>query len=180
MSSTLSESAAESLPPPSTIALPPEAAGADGGLWDSVREGLRGSHRDFTQGSVSRAVLVLAVPMVLEMVMESVFAVTDVFFVSKLGASAVATVGLTESWLTLIYALAMGLAIGTSAMVARRTGERDREGAARAAMQGILLGLGVALVVGVAGGLFAPKLLGVMGASPEVIATGSRFARVML
>src|SRR3982751_1770114 len=109
MSSTLSESAAESLPPPLTIPLPPEAAGADGGLWDSVREGLRGSHRDFTQGSVSRAVLVLAVPMVLEMVMESVFAVCDVFFVSKLGANAVAVVSLTEAWIVLLFALAMGI-----------------------------------------------------------------------
>src|SRR4051812_44032711 len=156
------------------------SAAPDESIWSAVREALRGSRRNYTEGPIGRAILILAIPMVLEMVMESVFAVTDVFFVSKLGASAVATVGLTESWLTLIYALAMGLAIGTSAMVARRTGERDREGAARAAMQGILLGLGVALLVGVAGGLFAPKLLAVMGASPDVIATGSRFARVML
>jgi putative MATE family efflux protein len=174
----MSETTADALPPPTSL----EHADthADGGFWSSVGEALRGSHRDFTEGAVSRAILILAIPMVLEMVMESVFAVCDVFFVSKLGASAVATVGLTESWLTLIYALAMGLAIGTSAMVARRTGERDREGAARAAMQGILLGLGVALVVGVAGGLLAPRMLAVMGASPDVIATGSRYARVML
>jgi len=176
----MSESTAELLPPPPPNAVEHAETHADVGFWASVGEALRGSHRDFTEGTVSRAILILAIPMVLEMVMESVFAVTDVFFVSKLGASAVATVGLTESWLTLIYALAMGLAIGTSAMVARRTGERDREGAARAAMQGILLGLGVALVVGVAGGVFAPKLLAVMGASPDVIATGSRFTRVML
>ena len=93
------------------------------------------------KGTSSRAILILAIPMVLEMIMESVFAVCDVFFVSKLGATAVAAVGLTESWLTLIYAIAMGLAISASAMVARRTGERDREGAAQAAGQGILLGL---------------------------------------
>ena len=174
----MSETTADALPPPTSL----EHADthADGGFWSSVGEALRGSHRDFTQGAVSRAILILAIPMVLEMVMESVFAVCDVFFVSKLGANAVATVGLTESWLTLIYALAMGLAIGTSAMVARRTGERDREGAARAAMQGILLGLGVALVVGVVGGVLAPRMLAVMGASPDVIATGSRYARVML
>ena len=105
-------------------------AGSDAGIWDSIREALRGSHRDYTEGSVSRAILLLAIPMVLEMIMESVFAVCDVFFVSKLGASAVATVGLTESWLTLIYAIAMGLAISASAIVARRIGEKDREGAA--------------------------------------------------
>lgn len=152
----------------------------DGGIWDSIREALRGSHRDYTEGSLSRAILILAVPMVLEMIMESVFAVCDVFFVSKLGASAVATVGLTESWLTLVYAMAMGLAIATAAMVARRTGERDRDGAARAAGQGILLALAVALVLGAVGGTFAPRLLRVMGASPDVIAIGTTYARVML
>ena len=117
------------------------------------------------KGRVPRAILILAVPMVLEMMMESVFAVCDVFFVGKLGAGAVATVGLTESWLTIMYALAMGLAIAASAMVARRTGERDREGAAHAAGQGILLAIAMAVVLGVAGALLAPRLLGVMGAS---------------
>jgi Na+-driven multidrug efflux pump len=176
----MSESAAESLPPASTIALPPDAAGADGGLWDSVLEGLRGSHRDFTQGPVSRAILVLAIPMVLEMVMESVFAVCDVFFVSKLGASAVATVGLTESWLTLIYAIALGLAIAATATVARRIGERDREGAARAATQAIVLSAAIAAIIGVGGAIFAPHALSLMGASADVIATGTGYARIML
>src|ERR1044071_1633385 len=120
-----------------------QAVPADTGLWDAIRESLRGSHRDYTAGSVSRSILLLAIPMVLEMVMESVFAVCDVFFVSRLGATAVATVGLTESWLTLIYALAMGVAVASSAMVARRTGERDREGAARVAGQAILLAIGL-------------------------------------
>ena len=150
------------------------------GIWASIREALRGSHRDYTEGHVSRAILILAIPMVLEMIMESVFAVCDVFFVSKLGATAVAAVGLTESWLTLIYAVGMGLAISASAMVARRTGERDREGAARAAGQGILLALALSVLLGIAGALLAPKLLGVMGGSPDVIATGSPYARVML
>ncbi len=157
-----------------------QLAPADGGFWSSVSEALRGSHRDYTEGSVGRSILVLAVPMVLEMIMESVFAVCDVFFVSRLGAAAVATVGLTESWLTLVYALAMGLAIAASATVARRTGERDRDGAARAAGQGILLTAGVALVLGVIGVTMAPRLLAVMGASPDVLATGSTYARVML
>jgi len=155
-------------------------APAEEGFWHAIREGLRGSHRDYTEGSVPRAIFILAIPMVLEMVMESVFAVCDVFFVSKLGASAVATVGLTESWLTLVYAIALGLAVSVAALVARRTGERDRDGAAHSAAQGILLGLAVALVIGVAGATLAPRLLGVMGATPEVIAGGSTYARVML
>jgi putative MATE family efflux protein len=152
----------------------------DESFWDSIREGLRGSHRDFTQGGIRRAILVLAIPMVLEMVMESVFAVCDVFFVSKLGASAVATVGLTESWVVLLYALAMGLAIAASATVARRTGERDRDGAAKAAVQAILLSLAISFVLGIAGVLFAPTLLRVMGASPDVLRIGTTYARVML
>src|SRR5262245_26649712 len=155
-------------------------AGSDAGIWDSIREALRGSHRDYTEGSVSRAILLLAVPMVLEMIMESVFAVCDVFFVSKLGASAVATVGLTESWLTLIYAIAMGLAISASAIVARRIGEKDREGAARAAGQAILLGVALSAALGIAGVLLAPRLLAVMGASPDVISGGTNYTRMML
>lgn len=156
------------------------ASAAESSLWDAIREALRGSHHDYTEGSVSRSILLLAIPMVLEMIMESVFAVCDVFFVSKLGASAVATVGLTESWLTLIYAIAMGLAISASAIVARRIGEKDREGAARAAGQAILLALGLSCVLGLAGGLLAPKLLAVMGAEPDVITGGTNYTRVML
>ena len=159
---------------------PPTDEHVDGGVWDSIREALRGSRRDYTRGPVGRAILVLAVPMVLEMIMESIFAVCDVFFVSRLGAAAVATVGLTESWLTLVYAIAMGMAIGAAAMVARRTGERDAEGAAKAGGQAIMLGLVVALIIGVIGGTLAPRMLEVMGAPPEVIATGSTYARIML
>jgi putative MATE family efflux protein len=118
--------------------------------------------------------------MVLEMLMESVFAVTDVFFVARLGATAVATVGLTESLLTLIYTVAIGLSIGATAMVARRTGEQDREGAARAAAQVIALGVIVSILLGIAGVVLAPRLLRLMGAPPEVIAQGSNFTRVML
>ena len=149
------------------------------GFWSGVREALRGSRRDYTEGAVGRAILVLAVPMVLEMVMESVFAVCDVFFVSRLGADAVATVGLTESMLTIIYALAMGLAIGATAMVARRTGERDPDGAARAAVQAIALGVAIASVLGVAGVIAAPTLLRAMGASPTLLAVGTPYARIM-
>ena len=149
------------------------------GFWSGVREALRGSRRDYTEGVVGRAILMLAVPMVLEMVMESVFAVCDVFFVSRLGADAVATVGLTESMLTIIYALAMGLAIGATAMVARRIGERDADGAARAAVQAIALGCATAITLGVAGVIAAPALLRAMGASPTLLAVGTPYARIM-
>jgi putative MATE family efflux protein len=159
---------------------PVELNDHDGGLWSSVLEALRGSRRNYTEGPIGRAILVLAIPMVLEMVMESVFAVCDVFFLSKLGAAAVATVGLTESLLALVYAVAMGLSIGASAMVARRTGERDHDGVARAATQAIILGLVLALGLGVVGATFAPSLLSAMGASSEVVAIGASYTRVML
>ncbi|MBI1872286.1 MAG: MATE family efflux transporter [Acidobacteria bacterium] len=122
----------------------------------------------------------LAIPMVMEMAMESIFAVADVFWVAHLGADAVATVGLTESMLTMVYTLAMGLSIGATALVARRVGEKDLDGAARAAAQSIVLGILVALAIGAIGASQGPNLLGLMGASPSVIATGSRFTRVML
>jgi putative MATE family efflux protein len=150
------------------------------GVLATVHEALRGSHGDFTEGPVGRAVVLLAIPMVLEMALESVFAVVDVFWVSKLGAAAVATVGLTESMLSLLYALAIGLAMAATAMVARRIGERDRERAARTAVQAIALGVLIAVPLGLAGALLAPRLLGWMGAAPDVVASGSRFTAVML
>jgi len=150
-------------------------------FWSAVRDAIRGSHScDYTQGDLGRSVVLLAVPMVLEMAMESVFAVADVFFVGRLGADAVATVGLTESLMIMIYTLAMGLGIGATAMVARRIGEHDREGAARAAAQAITLGLFVAAVCGVAGAIFAPELLRAMGAEEGVLRTGTPFTRIML
>jgi putative MATE family efflux protein len=150
------------------------------GLWATVREALRGSHHDYTAGPIGRAIILLAIPMVMEMVMESIFAVVDVFWVAHLGPNAVATVGLTESMLALVYTAAMGLSIGVSAMVARRIGEKNPAGAAEAAVQGIALGLIVAAVIGTLGAVFAPRLLRVMGASPEVIVIGSGYTRVML
>src|ERR1700752_1916306 len=110
-------------------------------FWGSIREALRGSHQDFTTGSLNRAVVLLAIPMVLEMALESLFAVVDVFWVGRLGANAVATVGLTESLLSLVFAIGIGLAMSTTAMVARRIGEKDPAGAAVAAAQAIFLGL---------------------------------------
>src|SRR6202167_6065614 len=135
-------------------------------LWSSLIEAVRGSHQDYTTGSLNRAILLLAVPMVLEMVLESLFAVVDVFWVGRLGADAIATVGLTESLLSLIFAVAMGLSLSTTAMVARRIGEKDPEGAAVAAVQAIALGLIVSLAIGLPCFLIAPNLLRGMGASP--------------
>jgi putative MATE family efflux protein len=151
------------------------------GWWDTVREAVRGSrHHDYTEGPIGRAIILLAIPMVMEMFMESLFAVVDIFWVAHLGADAMATVGLTESMLALVYTAAMGLSIGVGAMVARRIGEKDPAGAAEAAVQGIAVGLMVAAVTGTLGAVFAPRLLGVMGASPGVIAVGSGYTRVML
>ena len=149
-------------------------------FWASIREALRGSHQDFTTGNLNRAIVLLAIPMVLEMVLESLFAVVDVFWVGRLGADAVATVGLTESLLSLVFAVGLGLALSTTAMVARRIGEKDPEGAATAGVQAIFIGIGTSLLIGVPCWVFAPKLLQIMGASPEIVAGGSGYARIAL
>jgi putative MATE family efflux protein len=158
-----------------TTSSPPTA----GGNWENIKEALRGAHHDYTDGPIGRAIFLLAVPMVLETVLESVFAVVDVFFVSRLGADAVATVGLTESMMVLIYTLAIGLGIGATATVARRIGERDPEGASHAAAQAILLAIVISVVLGVSGALAAPSLLQAMGASSGVVAHAN-FTRIML
>ena len=149
-------------------------------FWSSVREALRGSHHDYTTGSLNRSILLLAVPMVLEMVLESLFAVVDVFWVGRLGANAVATVGLTESLLALVFAIGLGLALSTTAMVARRIGEKDPEDAAIAGVQAIVLGLAISLVMGIPAGFYAPELLKLMGASPAIVSEGSGYARIAL
>ncbi len=149
-------------------------------VWSAVREALAGAHgRDFTEGPIGRAIFILAIPMVLEMCMESIFVVVDVFVVGRLGADAVATVGLTESFMTILYALAMGVSIGAGAMVARRIGEKDADGAAHTAAQVLLLGLVMSLALGVVGAIYAPRLLHLMGATQGVIDNAS-FTRVML
>jgi putative MATE family efflux protein len=153
---------------------------AEPSLWDSIREAIRGSHQNFTTGSLNRAILLLAIPMVLEMVLESLFAVVDVFWVGRISANAVAAVGLTESMLLLVFAIAMGLSLSTTAMVARRTGEKDPEGAAVAGVQAIFIGLVVSVLVGVPCFLFAPNLLRLMGATPEIVSLGSGYARIAL
>lgn len=149
-------------------------------FWASVREALRGTRQDYTEGPIGRAILLLAVPMILEMAMESLFAIVDIFWVSRLGADAVASVGLTEAMLTIIYTVAMGLSIGATATIARRIGEKDRERAARTAVQVILMGVALAIVMGVTGALWAPRLLGLMGASPSVLQQGQGYTAVML
>ncbi|HEX4543505.1 MAG TPA: MATE family efflux transporter [Candidatus Acidoferrum sp.] len=149
-------------------------------LWSSIREAVRGSHQDFTTGNLNRAILLLAIPMILEMVLESLFAVVDVFWVGRLGADAVATVGLTESMLSLVMAVGFGLSLSTTAMVARRIGEKDPAGGAIAGVQAIAIGLTISLLVGVPCFFYAPNLLQLMGASPQVIAVGSGYARIAL
>src|SRR2546423_1208523 len=149
-------------------------------IWGSIREALRGTHQDFTTGSLNRAILLLAIPMVLEMVLESLFAVVDVFWVGRLGADAVATVGLTESMLSLVFAIGLGLSLSTTAMVARRIGENKPEDAAVAGVQAILIGLAISAVIGIPCLFLAPRLLALMGASPQIVASGSGYARIAL
>jgi putative MATE family efflux protein len=149
-------------------------------LWADLKLAAKGTRHDYTKGPIGRAIFLLAVPMVLEMVMESIFAVVDIFWVAKLGAAAIATVALTESMMAIVYTLAFGLAIGTTATVARRIGEKNADGAANAAVQAIALGLVVSLALGAVGAVYAPALLRLMGAGPDVLAEGATFARIMV
>lgn len=149
-------------------------------VWAAVKEAVLGRHRhDYTAGPIGRALMLLAVPMVLEVALESVFAVVNVFWVGRLGPGAIATVGLTEAMFSCIYALCMGLGIGATAMVARRIGEKNPDGAARAAVQAIALGVIVAIPIAILGGIFAKDLLRLMGAAPDVVATHSGYTRVL-
>ena len=153
---------------------------AETGYWTAIREAIRGSQQDFTEGSLRRAIVLLAIPMVLEMVMESLFAVVDTFWVAHLGANAMATVGLTESVLMLVYCGAMGLSMSATAMVARRIGEKDSHGASVAAVQAILVGVAASLLLAIGGSAVAPRLLEVMGASSDVITIGRQYAAIMM
>ena len=149
-------------------------------IWRDILEAIGGTDQDFTEGKLSRAIFLLSVPMVLEMIMESVFAVVDIFFVSKLGANAVATVGITESLMTIIYAIGMGLAVGTTALVSRRIGEKNREGASVAAFQAIISGLFLSILIAIPGALFASKLLLLMGAEEQLVREGYLYTAIML
>ena len=158
---------------------PDESPERPTGLWASIREAFSGSERDYTKGSLNRAVALLAIPMVLEMAGESAFAVADAFFVARLGGEALAAVGLTESVLEIIYAIAIGLSMSTTAMVARRFGEKNERAAARTAVQAIAVGIATSIILGAAGVIWAPQLLRMMGATPETVEIGSTYTRVM-
>lgn len=149
-------------------------------FWSDVRATLRGAEFDYTKGPLTRAVWLLAIPMVLEMAMESTFAVVDVFFVAKLGDDAVAAIGLTEAMLTIVYALGLGFAVAATALVARRIGEKNKDGAVRAATSALALGLLAGIAIGIPCWIFAPDLLRLMGASASVVETGSGFTRIVL
>jgi putative MATE family efflux protein len=146
----------------------------------TLREAFAGSRQDFTEGSIRRAIVLLAVPMVLEMSMESLFGIVNVFWVAHLGKESAAAVGITESLLTLIFAVAMGLSMATTAMVARRTGEKDQRGASVAAFQAVAIGIAVSVPVGLIGIFFTPQLFHLMGASNEVLAAGGGYSRVII
>jgi putative MATE family efflux protein len=150
------------------------------GVLALIRESLAGSHRDFTEGSFRRAILVLAVPMILEMVMESLFGIVDMFFVARLGVDSLATVALTESLLVLVFGIAMGVSMSTTAFIARRIGEKDPAGAAVVAVQAIAVGLLLSILVAAIAIPYAPHLLALMGGTDSVIRIGTAYARVLL
>ncbi len=149
------------------------------GFWATLREAFAGSHQNFTEGSIGRAIFLLSVPMVLEMAMESLFGIVNIFWVGKLGKDAAAAVGITESLLTIVFTVAMGLSMGTTAMVARRIGEKDPDGAARAAEQSILLGILVSIPIALVGLLFHRPLFAAMHAEAGVTAAGSGYISVI-
>ncbi|MGZ3864478.1 MAG: MATE family efflux transporter [Bacteroidia bacterium] len=147
---------------------------------DVIRQSLKGEEMDYTQGSMRRAVFLLAIPMILELSLESVFALVDMFFVGKLGQDAIATVGLTESVITIIYSIAIGLSTGATAIVARRIGEKNPEAAGHAGAQSLIVAMIATVVLSVAGIVFAADILSFMGASEEVVKNGAIFTRIML
>jgi putative MATE family efflux protein len=144
-----------------------------------IKRALKGEHHDYTSGSLRLAILLLAIPMILEMGMESVFAIVDIFFVGRLGKHAVSTVGLTESVLTIVYSIAIGISMAATAVVARRVGEKNNEGATRAAAQSILIGLALIAVTTTVGLVFAPQILRLMGAETETIQRGVNYTRIL-
>ena len=144
-----------------------------------LRQALSGEQRDYTQGSIRRAVILLSIPMILEMCMESLFAVVDIYFVGRLGKEAVAGAALTESVLAIVYSLAMGIAMAATAVIARRIGEKNEKEAAHTAAQAILITLGLTVVISVSGAVLAPRILEVMGASPLAVQIGQSYTRII-
>lgn len=149
-------------------------------IYTVIRQSLNGEEQDYTIGSIPKAVILLAIPMMLELCLESIFAVVDMFFVGKLGENAIATVGLTESVVTIVYSLAMGLSMAATAIIARRTGEKNPDGAAHAGAHAIVVGGIIAVVLGIMGAIFGGNVLQLMGATPDVVRDGTIFARIYL
>lgn len=149
-------------------------------IFSLFKDAIFGRQQDFTQGSIKRAIFLLAIPMILEMLMESVFALVDIIYVSRVSVNAVATVGLTESVLTLVYAIAIGLSMAATALVARRTGEKDVEGAKRTAVQVIFLGVFMSIIISAIGILYPKEILELMGGEPDLIAEGYGYTQVLL
>ncbi len=149
-------------------------------IFKLIKGAVSGSQQDFTSGSIRKAVFMLSIPMILEMMMESIFALVDAYFVSSLGANAIATVGLTESVLTLVYAVAIGLSMGVTAIVARRIGEKDTEGASQTAVQAIFLGFVIAMFISAIGIIFPKEILGLMGGEPDLIEEGFGYTQILL
>ncbi len=148
-------------------------------LWHHLKQAIKGHQEEFTTGSIRRSIFYLAIPMILEMIMESLFAIVDIFFVGKLGVNAVATVGLTESVITIVYAISIGLSMAATAVVARRVGEKKYSAASSAAFQSIFLGTLMALIIGGLGFIFAEEILQLMGASPAVVREGVGYTRII-
>ena len=139
-----------------------------------------GKEKEFTTGSIKKAIFLLSIPMILEMLMESIFAIVDIYYVSRVSVNAVATIGLTESMITLVYAVAIGLSMAATAIVARRIGEKDAEGASKAAVQVIFLGIAVAIIIMLIGILYSKELLALMGAEPDLIEEGYGYTKVLM
>jgi putative MATE family efflux protein len=149
-------------------------------VFTLIIDALKGEQQDYTKGSLRKAVIMLAIPMIIEMGMESVFAIVDLFFVGKLGKHAISTVGLTESVLTIVYSIAVGMSMAATAIVARRVGEKNPEGAASAAMQSMLVSVVVIIIVSIAGMIFAADILRLMGGEEETLQIGVPYTRIMM
>jgi Na+-driven multidrug efflux pump len=156
-----------------------KASGTLSSYLKDIAESISWSEQDFTEIKLSRAILLLSIPAVLEMVMESVFVLVDIFFVSKLGADAVATVGITESLITIVYAISLGLAAATTSMVSRRIGEKNPDKAARTAVQAIITGICASVVIAIPGAIYSVKLLKIMGASAIITEQMSDYTTIM-
>ncbi len=148
-------------------------------IFSAIKQSLRGEYHDYTKGSIPKAVFLLAVPMILELSLESVFALVDMFFVGRLGENAIQTVGLTESVVSLVYSVAIGLSVGAGAVVARRIGEKKNDAASHAGAQAILIGMFISVILGIIGMIYAEEILTLMGATPEVVRDGAIFTRIM-